>query len=140
MHNRNRIKIVDYFFFKEEEIRRKCKEYRLDPPKQRLLIKPSNRMFGNPVENIVIRNLSELNTIALDDGQMIKHPEKILLMISKTYDKSDEKVGKIARMKYNGVKSIEIQTLFNLTPTKYYRTIEKFRNLAIYIGQTLELF
>lgn len=132
---RKLLRKIDYIFYHEQEIRLKIKEYREDPIRIPLAIKPSNKNYSDSTGNTVVRKLMEIRRIWLNDGRYLKKPEKWLKVIEATYSSSEKQTVQIARAQYSKKHREETCSLLNISLSMYYRKLNGFRRQALSISK-----
>lgn len=101
------VRVIDFIFFHEQEIRDAVYAARHDIPKEVLAQGGGGGShIGNPTESAALRNITPLKSVSIGKGAAemeLDWPETWLKVIDHTYEWCDHDRLMVARDKYSGV-------------------------------------
>lgn len=137
--NRDYIRKIDFVFHNEAAIRAAVEEERMGGKYVPELRNGSG--LPDPTATEAIRNLSPIQSVTID-GQILKYPERWLVVIDKTYNwcrRQGEKYYEVARARYNDEYFVRTCTKLDLTFTLFYRIVERIKMYAALQAAQLNL-
>lgn len=131
--NTNRYaKIVEWYLFREKEIKQAVAETRLDAC---FAGNASSAIISSPTESTALRNIEPLSKVVLPDGAEVIKPEQWLLVIKKIYEGLDKKQKTIARKRYRqGEPYVKTCVNLGISQTTYFQTLTSVRNYAVVVA------
>lgn len=99
-------RMIDFIFYNEQEIRDSVRRVRLKKStahSNNAFVVVRDGALNDPTATMALRNLTPLQAITLNDGEIVERPESWLEVIDKTYNycaKCNDCRGEVARRRY----------------------------------------
>lgn len=94
---------IDFVFYHERELREAIVETRLGARTEGVIKTKNSNRITNPTATQAVKNLSPLNAVNLRNGEIVKYPERWIIVIDKTYEWCRKQKGQfleIAKRRY----------------------------------------
>lgn len=122
---------IDMIFYRENEIRRAVKNARLESVGGHTGGSSGHALVSDPTAVQGIKAATELKSVTLYDGVVVRHPEKWLSVIDATYARLDDWQRRAVKMRYQGEKYTEVAAKLHISKSTYYAMINEAQNFAI---------
>jgi hypothetical protein len=107
-------------FYREKAIARAVKNYRMDDGKGHTGGSGGHAFVSDPTAIAGIKNATEIRCVTLDDGSVVYHPEKWLIVVRETYRHLDGLQKEAMKLRYEGEKSYIIQAELGISKDVFY--------------------
>lgn len=122
---------IDMIFYRENEIRRAVKNARLESAGGHTGGSSGHALVSDPTAVQGIKAATELKSVTLYDGVVVRHPEKWLSVIDATYARLDDWQQRAVKMRYQGEKYTEVGMKLHISKSTYYAMVNEAQTFAI---------
>ena len=128
------IKVVDWYLYKENLIRRQVREAR-EKSRQFTVYAMPGDITSNPTENTAISHLTEIGSIAWKNGKVIYFPERWIILFDKLYSEMKGIMLSIAVARYQHREKYAVTCAkLEITPNKYFALLKEIRTIAVVLA------
>ena len=122
------IKVADWYLYRENKIRRLVRERRTEV----IVNAMPGDIISSPTENTAIRHLTEIDSIAFNNGKVIYFPERWIILFDKLYSEMKGIMLSIAVARYQRKENYAVTCAkLEITPNKYFAIIREIRIIAV---------
>lgn len=122
---------IDMIFYREKEIRRAVKNARLESVGGHTGGSSGHALVSDPTAVQGIKAATELKSVTLYDGTVIRHPEKWLKVIDGTHKHLYDLEQKVIKRKYGNETYKKTCIDLQISTNTYYVIVNKARGFAV---------
>lgn len=122
------IQMADWYLYRENKIRRLVRERRTEVI---VNVMPGD-IISSPTENTAIRHLTEIDSIAFNNGKVIYFPERWIILFDKLYSEIKGNMLSVAIGRYQRREKYAVTCArLEITPNRYFAILKEIRIIAV---------
>ena len=122
------IQMADWYLYRENKIRRLVRERRTEVI---VNVMPGD-IISSPTENTAIRHLTEIDSIAFNNGKVVYFPERWIILFDKLYSEIKGNMLSVAIGRYQRREKYAVTCArLEITPNRYFAILKEIRIIAV---------
>lgn len=122
------IQMADWYLYRENKIRRLVRERRTEV----IVNAMPGDIISSPTENTAIRHLTEIGSIAFNNGKVIYFPERWIILFDKLYSEIKGNMLSVAIGRYQRREKYAVTCArLEITPNRYFAILKEIRIIAV---------
>lgn len=122
------IQMADWYLYRENKIRRLVRERRTEV----IINAMPGDIISSPTENTAIRHLTEIDSIAFNNGKVIYFPERWIILFDKLYSEIKGNMLSVAIGRYQRREKYAVTCArLEITPNRYFAILKEIRIIAV---------
>lgn len=130
------IQMADWYLYRENKIRRLVRERRTEV----IVNAMPGDIISSPTENTAIRHLTEIDSIAFNNGKVIYFPERWIILFDKLYSEIKGNMLSVAIGRYQRREKYAVTCArLEITPNRYFAILKEIRIIAVIYAVEMDI-
>lgn len=130
------IQMADWYLYRENKIRRLVRERRTEV----IVNAMPGDIISSPTENTAIRHLTEIDSIAFNNGKVVYFPERWIILFDKLYSEIKGNMLSVAIGRYQRREKYAVTCArLEITPNRYFAILKEIRIIAVIYAVEMDI-
>lgn len=130
------IQMADWYLYRENKIRRLVRERRTEI----IVNAMPGDIISSPTENTAIRHLTEIDSIAFNNGKVVYFPERWIILFDKLYSEIKGNMLSVAIGRYQRREKYAVTCArLEITPNRYFAILKEIRIIAVIYAVEMDI-